>query len=268
MISDVRNFWDARPCNIKHSNAPVGTKQWSDEVTQRKYFVEPHIPTFAAFEKWRGKRVLEIGTGIGTDALSFAQHGAHVVATDISKVSLDLAKCRVELNKQKVTFYQGNAEWLNMFVPIEPYDLIYSFGVIHHTPQPENIVEQLKYYTKSDTIIKVMLYHRYSWKVFSLLARHGLWHIKNIDKFVAMYSEAQEGCPYTYTYTKESARKLFKDFEVLSMNVYHIFPYRIKEYIKHQYVKQWYFNIMPPPLFNWLERNFGWHLCMTMRLKS
>ena len=65
-ISRVKEYWDQRPCNIRHSPAPIGSRQYFDEVEARKYFVEPHIPAFAQFDRWRGKKVLEIGCGIGT----------------------------------------------------------------------------------------------------------------------------------------------------------------------------------------------------------
>ena len=93
-IERVRDFWDGRPCNIKHSPKPVGSREFFDEVEARKYFVEPHIPRFAEFEKWRGKKVLEIGCGIGTDTMNFARHGASVAAVDLSEKSLEIAYLR------------------------------------------------------------------------------------------------------------------------------------------------------------------------------
>ena len=77
-IEEVRDFWNRRPCNIRHSPKPVGTKEYFDEVEARKYFVEPHIPEFAQFQRWRGKKVLEIGCGIGTDSINFIPHPERV----------------------------------------------------------------------------------------------------------------------------------------------------------------------------------------------
>ncbi len=143
-IGEVQQYWDRRPCNIRHSPQPVGTRDYFDEVEARKYFVEPHIPRFAEFERWRGKKVLEIGCGIGTDTVNFARHGADVTAVDLSPNSLEIARQRVEVYglDDRVRFFKGSAEELTSFVPKQAYDLIYSFGVIHHTPHPERVLDQ------------------------------------------------------------------------------------------------------------------------------
>lgn len=57
-IEAVRQFWDRRPCNIRHSPRPVGTREYFDEVEQRKYFVEAHIPRFANFVRWKDRPVI------------------------------------------------------------------------------------------------------------------------------------------------------------------------------------------------------------------
>src|ERR1041385_4969391 len=91
-IERVREYWDSRPCNIRHTPLPVGTREYFDQVEARKYFVEPHIPRFAQFERWRGKKVLEIGCGLGTDTVSFARAGAQVPAVDLTENSLEVAR--------------------------------------------------------------------------------------------------------------------------------------------------------------------------------
>src|SRR5262249_2171598 len=96
-LEAVQSYWNTRPCNIRHSPRAVGTREYFDEVEARKYFVEPHIPMFAEFERWRGKKVLEIGCGIGTDTINFARHGAYVTAVDLTERSLEVARKRAEV---------------------------------------------------------------------------------------------------------------------------------------------------------------------------
>ena len=117
-ILDVQRYWDARPCNIRHSPKPVGSREYFDEVEARKYFVEPHIPGFAEFERWRGKRVLEVGCGIGTDSINFARAGAHLTAVDLSAESLRIAEQRAEVMGvgDRIEFVQANAEELTSAV--------------------------------------------------------------------------------------------------------------------------------------------------------
>jgi ubiquinone/menaquinone biosynthesis C-methylase UbiE len=266
-ISRVRDYWNARPCNIRHSTAPVGTRQYFDEVEARKYFVEPHIPAFADFPRWRGQRVLEIGCGIGTDTINFARNGAQVTAVDVSEQSLALARKRAEIFglNNKIRFCHGDAERLSAFVPVEPYDLIYSFGVIHHTPHPEAVLDQLRRYTRSGTVIKVMVYHHRSYKVGAILLGEGKGRFWKLRELVAENSEAQSGCPVTYTYTREEGRAILErhGFCVTSVQVDHIFPYRVHDYVQYRYIKNWYFRWMPAAMFRALERLVGWHLLMT-----
>jgi 2-polyprenyl-3-methyl-5-hydroxy-6-metoxy-1,4-benzoquinol methylase len=266
-IDRVQNYWDARPCNIRHSTEPVGTREYFDQVEARKYRVEPHIPAFAEFERWRGKRVLEIGCGIGTDTVNFARHGAQVASVDLSEKSVELARQRTVVYgfQDQVRFYRGNAEELRSFVPVASYDLIYSFGVIHHTPHPDRVLEELRAYAHPGTTVKIMVYHRRSWKVLGILLGEGRGRFWRLRELVARNSEAQTGCPITYTYSRSEGRALLErhGFRVRDVRVDHIFPYRIADYVQYRYVKEFYFRAMPPALFRALERRLGWHLCIT-----
>jgi 2-polyprenyl-3-methyl-5-hydroxy-6-metoxy-1,4-benzoquinol methylase len=266
-INSVRDYWNNRPCNIRHSTQPIGTKEYFDEVEARKYMVESHIPAFADFEQWRGKKVLEIGCGIGTDTINFARHGAQVTTVDLSAKSMELAQQRAAVFhlQDKIRFLPGNAEQLSTFVPVEPYDLIYSFGVIHHTPHPDNVLEELRKYTRPGSVIKIMVYHRRSYKVAWIFATEGKGQFWKLSDIIARNAEAQTGCPIAYTYTRKEGRELLErhGFEVTKVEVDHIFPYRIRDYVEYRYVREPYFAWMPQPMFHALERRIGWHLLLT-----
>jgi SAM-dependent methyltransferase len=267
-IPEVQAYWDRRPCNIRHSTKPIGSREYFDEVEARKYFVEPHIPAFADFERWRGKKVLEIGCGIGTDSINFARAGADLTVVDISEESLKLCRQRFDVYGLKATFHRGNAEELSSFVPVQKYDLVYSFGVIHHTPNPERVFEQLAQYCKPETELRVMLYTKWSWKVVWIILGYGKGAFWRADELVRTYSEAQTGSPVTYYYSYAGVRRLMRIFDVVDLRKDHIFPYQIDKYVKYEYEWVWYFRWLPMPWFRWLERRLGWHTLIWARPRA
>lgn len=266
-IDTVREYWDARPCNIRHSRKEIGSQDYFDEVEERKYRVEPHIPEFAEFERWKGKRVLELGCGLGTDTINFARAGAQVTAVDLSPKSLELARQRAEVMgvADRITFHNADGESLSRVVPVEPYDLVYSFGVVHHTPHPDRAIAELRKYVKPGGTMKIMVYYRYSWKVLWILLSYGKGRFWNLEELVATHSEAQTGCPVTYIYSRGEGKRLLEQagLRVVESQPDHVFPYRIADYVQYRYVREWYFRWMPPSLFRRFERLFGWHLLLT-----
>ncbi len=253
-INEVKEFWDGRPCNIRHSQKELGTREYFDEVADKKFFVEPHIKSFSNFNEWNGKRVLEIGCGLATVGINFASHGANYTGVELSEESLDLAKQRFDVYNMKGEFYSGNAEELSSFIPVETYDLIYSFGVIHHSPHPEKIISEIKKYMNEDSTLKIMLYAKDSWKNYMIES--------GLDQ-----PEAQYGCPIANTYTKDDVVELLDGYDIISIEQDHIFPYQVEPYKRGEYIKQPWFESMPSEMFRSLEKNLGWHLLITAKLK-
>ena len=252
-IEQVRDYWNNRPCNLRHSRSPVGTREYFDEVEARRYANEPHNYTFPDFDRWKGKRVFEIGCGIGTDAVNFARAGANYTGIDLSSESIKLAKQRFEVFELNGEFFEANAEELNdVFDPHEKFDLIYSFGVIHHAPRPERVVAHLPKLLQDDGECRVMLYAKNSWKNMLIEA--------NWDQ-----PEAQDNCPQAVTYTKQEARELFKAFDNVHVEQDFIFSWNIEHYVKYEYVKQPWFEAMPEELFKIMEKSLGWHLMITAK---
>jgi 2-polyprenyl-3-methyl-5-hydroxy-6-metoxy-1,4-benzoquinol methylase len=266
-IEAVAAYWDARPCNIRHSDKEIGTRAYFDEVEARKYFVEPHIPGFAEFARWRGRKVLELGCGIGTDTINFARAGAVVTAIDLSRKSLEVAQGRAELFglSDHIRFFQADGEGLTGVVPVEPHDVVYSFGVIHHTPHPDAVLTELRRYLAPGGTLKLMVYNRRSWKVLWIVLSYGRGRFWRWQELVARHSEAQTGCPVTYVYSAAEMSRMVAahGFRVRSFAIDHIFSYRIEDYVHYRYVREWYLRWMPQSLFRWFERRFGWHLMIT-----
>lgn len=252
-IDEVRNFWNQRPCNIRHSRKPVGTKEYFEEVEKRRYFVEPHVPKFAEFEKWAGRSVLEVGCGIGTDAAAFAKNGANYTGTELSEESLNITRQRFDVLGLNGKFLPCNAEELSNSLPAAAYDLVYSFGVVHHTPNQRKVIEEVRKVIKPDGEFRFMVYAKNSWK--DAMIEVGL------DQ-----PEAQSGCPIATTYTYQMVDDLLKDqFQTVKLEQDHIFPFVIEKYIQHEYELQPWFAAMPDDMRLALRRRFGWHLLVTAK---
>jgi 2-polyprenyl-3-methyl-5-hydroxy-6-metoxy-1,4-benzoquinol methylase len=254
LLDQIRDYWNSRPCNIRHSLSPIGTKEYFNEVEARRYANEPHNYSFPEFHLWKGKRVLEIGCGIGTDAVNFARHGAIYTGVDLSSESINLAKKRFEVFDLEGRFIECNAEELiSIFGPEEKFDLIYSFGVIHHAPRPEKVLACLPSLLADNGEVRAMLYAKNSWK--NILINAG-WD----------QPEAQDNCPQALTYTIGEARELFKQFNTIEINQDFIFPWIVETYVKYEYVKQPWFAAMPAELFRIMEKALGWHLLIKAKL--
>ena len=154
-------------------------------------------------------------------------------------------------------------------MPVEQYDLVYSFGVIHHTPHPEKVLDEIRKYVTPQSTVKIMVYNRWSWKVLWILFVYGKGQFWKLDRLIAEYSEAQTGCPVTYSYSRAGGRRLaggawLPDDAPGGGSHLPVQHSGIREVSLQAF---WYFRWMPKPLFQALERMFGWHLCLTAKAK-
>jgi len=267
-VEEIKKFWNDRPCNIRHSKKKIGTYEYFEEVSKKRYFVEPHIIQFADFDSWKGKKVLEIGCGIGTDSIMFAKSGADLTCVELSDKSIEICKKRFEVYGYKARFYTGNAEDLSSFVPIEEYDLIYSFGVIHHANNPEKIISDIRKYMGKDSLCRIMLYSKNSWKSWEFFIRYGWKFGFNFTKTLVYFAEAQLNCPVANAYTKRSLNKLLSGYDIKKIDKIHIFKYSIKNYIEHAYKTRFIFRMFPERIMGWLSRKLGWHYLIEFRTKD
>jgi SAM-dependent methyltransferase len=163
----VRDFWDAKPCGVKNSQATPGTREFYDEIEQHRYREEFHIPLIAEFEQHSNERVLEIGGGVGTDGRQYATHGTHYIDADLSLNSLLNARQNFEVHEVTGYFAQADAEKLPF--PDDSFDLVYSHGVLHHTPNTLQAINQGYRVLRPGGKIIIMLYARES---FGYIAAH------------------------------------------------------------------------------------------------
>jgi 2-polyprenyl-3-methyl-5-hydroxy-6-metoxy-1,4-benzoquinol methylase len=248
ILDRIVHYWDAQPCNVKHSTSEAGTEQYWNEVTERRYFVEPHLRDLAGFHQWQGKRVLEIGCGIGSDAEQFARHGAEYVGIDLSSQSIEMAKQRFELFGLDGEFYVMDGADTKKITALGSFDLVYSCGVLHHYPNVSQVIDNIHSVLNNEGEFRFLVYAHNSWK-YAMIQ-------KGLDQF-----EAQAGCPYAKAYTKEEIYDLVQDkFEVLRIRQAHCFMYNVEKYRKGEYELEPWFAFMPEEMRTAIREYLGWHL--------
>ena len=208
----VREYWEADPCGSEHATAPEGSPEFYAEVERTRYALEPYIARYADFEGARGLRVLEIGVGLGTDFVNFARAGARVTGVELTEHAVELVRRRLELESLEGEVLRADAESL----PFEDgsFDRVYSWGVLHHTPDTaRSVAEALRVLAPGGGLV-VMLYGRYSWVSFGMWVRHALlrgrpW--RSLRDVLAAHMES-EG---TKAYTTRELRRMFAGLDDL-----------------------------------------------------
>lgn len=269
-IDDVHDYWNSRPCNIRHSSKSQESVEFFDEVAIKKFKAEPHKLEFLSLEKWKGKNILELGCGLGTDAIQFAKAGANVVCVDLTENSLNMCKKNFELHGLVGEFFLGNIEELDTILPEKfrnSFDLVYSFGVIHHTPNPNRVFEKIPLFLKSGGELRCMLYSRFSYKLFWIMNETNSWNFDDTDSLIRTYSEAQIGCPVTHTYTFDEIRELVgSKFTVENIWKDHIFKWDIASYKQNIFTPDRAFKNVPDQYFKQMEKELGWHTMVICKL--
>jgi SAM-dependent methyltransferase len=252
-ISEIIDYWNNQPCNINHSSKPIGTIEYFEEVKNKRYTAEPHILKFAEFSKWKNKRVLEIGCGIATDGIEFARAGAEYVGIDISTASIEVAKQRFDVYKLPGTILNLDAHTESLF-ELGKFDLVYSFGVLHHYPNIQHIIDRVGKLLEPGSLFKFMVYAKNSWKY--AMIQEGL------DQF-----EAQSGCPYADVFTVDDIKHLLRNFNIENIEQAHCFMFNVPEYKKGNFVLEPWFEQMPYAMKQAVKKHLGWHLLIDAKAK-
>lgn len=264
----IKNYWNNRPCNIKYSKKEINTMEYFNEVEAKKYFVEPFIPQFADFQKWNGKKVLELGCGIGTDSINFARAGADLTVVDLSDKSLDICKKRFELFNLKARFLNANIEEIDKELQEEKFDLIYSFGVIHHTLEPTKVIKCIEKLLDNKGEFRFMVYSKISYKLFWIMMEHNIKDLNEGFNKLKKESEAESNCPTTHLYNFDDIRYnlLGNKFEIIDIWKDHIFTYDINEYYNNNYIKDNYWKNISNEEIKEMTKDLGWYTMVIAKL--
>lgn len=156
----VQAFWQSAPCDSWFTTEPQGTREFYRSLDEHRYQVHPQLQAAVRFDETRGLRVLEIGCGCGSEAERFVRAGARYTALDLTNAALDLTRRRFHLANFEGRFIQGDAE--NLPFADGSFDLVYSHGVLHHTPDTPKTIREIHRVLAADGRAIVMLYHRNS----------------------------------------------------------------------------------------------------------
>jgi ubiquinone/menaquinone biosynthesis C-methylase UbiE len=255
----AREQWSANPCGASvASDAEFGSREYFDAIEEYRYEESPWMKQAIGFEGYAGKRLLEVGVGTGTDLLQFARGSARVTGVDLTPRSIEIARRRFEVYGFAGEFAIGDAEGLGF--PDLSFDVVYSFGVLHHTPDTESAVREIHRVLRPGGRAIVMLYYRrslYYWG--SLVLKHGLLGGELFKASMAEvmsrhveYSDT-EGRPLVKAYSRREARRMFREFRKCDMQVNQLTRRDLRPFG----------HLLPETLFQRLARNFGWNLLIT-----
>jgi len=204
----VAAHWEAEPCGTR-GIATSDRRAFFRAIDREREAQEPFIREFAAFDSARGRRVLEIGVGAGSDYVKWLRGGARAIGVDLTAKATALTRERCVLEGVVPALSRTDCEALPFLD--DAFDVAYSYGVIHHSPDTRKAVAEIRRVLKPGGVARVMVYHTPSitgvvlWIVHCLLKlrpwRSPRWAVAN-------HLES----PGTKVYTVREARALFGAF--------------------------------------------------------
>ena len=249
---EVRHFWDRSPCGTTEVALAEGSRPFFEALERNRYQGEQFIPDLVQFERWKDRTVLEIGCGAGVDLVRFARSGARIIGVDLSVHSLRLASRWLSLNGLPATVLQSDAETLPF--KENSFDLIYSWGVLHHTPDTSRAIREAIRVCKPGGDLLVMLYNRRSLVALQVWLRFGLFRgrpFADLRRLLAQHMES----PGTRAFTREEAGRLFSGMKEIHVQpVVTRFDLRLGQR-----------RFLPKFLHHFVPSGLGWFLVIRAR---
>ena len=257
----TREQWGQDPCGAEYDREhELGTREFFDQVEAYRYNeYAPWMPRLMEFEKFRDARLLEVGCGMGTDLLQFARGGARSTGIDLTPRSVEITRHRFRLYGAEGDFMISDGEHLPF--RNESFDVVYSNGVLHHTPDTAGAVREVHRVLKSGGVAKIMLYHRDSLNYWvEIVLRRGLLGFEflrgrsaeEIMSRVIEFSE-HDARPLVKVYSRKQARELFKLFKDVRVEVEQLTRAELRVLSA----------VVSESLLDRLRRRIGWNVIVT-----
>lgn len=204
----VREFWNRASCG-EELLLQAADERGFQEQARLRYELEPYIHPFARFGEGAGRDVLEVGVGLGADHEQWARAGARLHGIDLTPRAVELATRRLRQLGLSSDIRVGDAERLAF--PDGSFDIVYSWGVIHHSPDTPAAVREIHRVLRPGGVARVMIYNKWSMIGLMLWLRYALLRGRPWRPLAEVYSEHLES-PGTKAYTPAEAKAMFRNF--------------------------------------------------------
>jgi SAM-dependent methyltransferase len=241
-VQTVKDFWESHVNNEYYTDAARASDDYFREIEQRRYSTHYHLEDLFSSLAGSSGRLLEVGCGIGVDSIQLAKCGFDVTAVDLTESALHVAREFAVRRGVEIDFRLGNAEKLEF--PDGTFDAVYSFGVLHHTPDIDAAVDEVHRVLRPGGTAYVMLYH--SWSLVNLV--HRVFRLPYESP-----KDRGDHCPVVYTFSRRGVRDLFRAFSHVSVRADYPFTYGFGPLCTR----------LPVWIRRPLGRVIGWHLMIT-----
>jgi ubiquinone/menaquinone biosynthesis C-methylase UbiE len=248
-LNEVQDYWDSHHLGTQFlesdQHAP-GTKEYFVEFdnSMERWEYKNRLMDWLA-QKYPNGKSLEVGCGLGQDLTKFAQRGFRVTGLDLAKSVAQMAALHLEAYGLSGNVLQGNAQELAF--PDNTFDVVYSMGVLQHTPDIQQAINEILRVLKPGGMAVVVVYHRYSW--FNLLS-----------KIASVNVEFEDGDPpIINTYSRRELHRFFSGYSDAEVDLEYLYPKPTprKGFLPFFYNQVFVNGIRIVPQF--IMRNFGWH---------
>ncbi len=212
MKQQVRQYWESHPCEAKEAKHALYSREYFEDIEEYRNEVTPDVHSFAQFTRWHGKKVLEIGVGAGTDFIQWVRAGSEAYGIDLTSEAIHHTGMRLkQYGLIPKELKMGDAE--NLEYPDNMFDLVYSWGVLHHSPDTEKAISEAVRVCKQGGRIKLMLYNRY--------AAQMIWFWLYVNFIKMKFPKTLKWCLWnemesigTKAYTENEIKKIFSKLPV------------------------------------------------------
>jgi SAM-dependent methyltransferase len=244
VLEAIRTYWNEHIHDLQIAQHPVGTKEFFDELAAYRFEKLDYLPRVVDFTAYKGRRLLEVGCGVGIDLIRFAQYGALVTGVDLADVSIELARKNFALHGLRGDLQVMNGECLDF--NDDGFDAVYAHGVLQYTNDPDRMIYEIYRVLRPGGEALLMVYNRYSW--LNLLARLGGVTLEHAD------------APVLRKYSRHEFRRMLRPFSQVTI-IPERFPVKTRLHhgiraVVYNTVFVSAFHLLPKPLV----RPFGWHL--------